>query len=899
MIIHFYLRFCTKFGQTLSVSGDIEVLGNQDNSKAFPLTYFNNEFWYGKMESPSKHFPESIKYFYLLQENDGQVFLEAERARTIDLTNNTKEIILIDTWNDSSNIENAFYTKPFQNVLLHPIAKIPKIKSPKFFTHQFKVKAPLLHPYEWVCVTGSGNVFKNWDVKKLLPLKPDGQWFSIKINLAKEEFPVEYKYGIYNTKNKTFWYEDGSNRLLKDKPLKKQLVVLHDGFLQSAQKWKGAGVAIPVFSLRSKNGFGTGEFNDIKLLVDWAQQTGLQLLQFLPINDTSSTHTSADSYPYSAISAFALHPLYVNIDAVAGKKNAFLVNALNKKKKQLNELPELNYEEVMKFKLSVLKELYYADKQFEQDADYLDFFLHNRHWLIPYAAFCFLRDKYETADSTKWKANKTFNEDTVQKLVSPQQPHYDEICFHYFIQYHLHLQLKSASKYAHSKGIILKGDIPIGVGKNSCDVWVDPFLFNLNEQAGAPPDDFAIKGQNWGFPTYNWRNMHQDGFAWWKNRFRQMNNYFDAFRIDHILGFFRIWSIPKHAVEGILGRFVPAIPINITEFDKNRIWFDYNRFCKPFISENILRNEFVDDTKYVKDSFLNKKENDFYELKEEFNTQKKVDDYFKEESIIESDKIKAGLFNLISNVILIEEEVSNSDDNQKQQFHFRIAMHQSSSFQQLDPYTQKQLSDLYNNYFFQRQDVLWRKESLQKLPQLKNSTDMLICGEDLGMVPSCVPLVMKQLGILSLEIQRMPKDPATKFFHPRNAPYLSVVMPSTHDMSTIREWWEEDKNTTQQFYNYEMGHYGPAPVTCEPWICKEIILQHLYSPAMWSIFQLQDVLGMDEMLRRPEPDEERINIPANPNHCWNYRMHIDLEGIIKEKKFNQQLKKYVNESGRI
>jgi 4-alpha-glucanotransferase len=175
---------------------------------------------------------------------------------------------------------------------------------------------------------------------------------------------------------------------------------------------------------------------------------------------------------------------------------------------------------------------------------------------------------------------------------------------------------------------------------------------------------------------------------------------------------------------------------------------------------------------------------------------------------------------------------------------------------------------------------------------------MLICGEDLGMVPSAVPVVMKQLGILSLEIQRMPKDLHYEFFHPAQAPYLSVVTPSTHDMSTVRGWWEEDRTKTQRFYNTVLGQWGEAPATCEPWISKAIVIQHLQSPAMWATFQLQDLLGMSEALRRENPNEERINIPAIPKHYWRYRMHITLEQLLKEKEFNTELEEYVKDAGR-
>jgi 4-alpha-glucanotransferase len=439
----------------------------------------------------------------------------------------------------------------------------------------------------------------------------------------------------------------------------------------------------------------------------------------------------------------------------------------------------------------------------------------------------------------------------------------------------------------------VKGDLPIGIYRYSCDAWVAPDLYIMNAQAGAPPDDFAIKGQNWGFPTYNWKKMQEDGFAWWRQRFEQMSKYFDAFRIDHILGFFRIWSIPMDAVEGILGKFVPAIPVHITELHQNWISFDYYRYCKPFINDAVLGEIFGSDAYYVRQNFINEYHGALV-LKEEFNTQRKVELHFNHQEQNDfNNKIKYGLFDVIRNIILIEEEGS-----QQQQFHFRINVDHTISFRYLDDHSKGRLKDLYFNYFYRRQDSFWKNEAMHKLPALKRSTNMLVCGEDLGMVPDCVPDVMNQLGMLSLEIQRMPKDPKIDFFHPADAPYMSVVTPSTHDMSTIRGWWEEDTAKTQRFYNNILGHWGGSPFYCEPWINREIIVQHLYSPAMWSIFQLQDILGISAKLRRNNPNDERINVPANPKHYWRYRMHISLEDLIKEKEFNTEFKGYITASGR-
>jgi 4-alpha-glucanotransferase len=898
MKLQYYLRFYTQLGQSLWISGNIDELGNDVPAKALPMDYMNDEFWYGSIEIKRKDLQKNIRYKYFLKNEDGEFIGEWGNDRVIDVfRKDLHEVQLIDTWNHAGEYENAFFSAPFKNVLLKTNQSKIKAKADKNFTHVFKVKAPLLQKNEIVCLPGSGKVLSDWNIDNSLPLTKDGNWWIIKVDLSESNFPIAYKYGVFNTKEKKFInYEGGNNRLLYSDASKKKISIVHDGFVHLPNNtWKGAGVAIPVFSLRSKNSFGVGEFADIKLLVDWAKETGLKLIQVLPINDTIATHTWIDSYPYAAISAFALHPLYINLAKVAGKQYADKVNPLKKKQKQLNELTEVDYEEVIKLKLSMLKELYEVmDKECFESEDYKKFFEENKHWLQPYAAFCFFRDKYGTSNFEDWRANGVYNKDEIDKLCSSKSSSFKDIGLYCFIQYYLHLQLKEAADYAHKKGIVLKGDIPIGIYRYGCDAWVAPEQYNLNWQAGAPPDDFTAIGQNWGFPTYNWKKMQENNFAWWQQRFEQMSNYFDAFRIDHILGFFRIWSIPANAVQGIMGRFVPCVPVHIVEFGENGIWFDYQRYCRPFINDDILNEVFGDLADNIRSEFIISNNSGGYDLELKYETQQQVEEHFATmDESGENERLKLGLYYLISNVILFEEENSEG-----QEFHFRISMEKTHSFKHLIPHVQEKLRTLYLNYFYRRQDNFWKKEAMHKLPQLKSATNMLICGEDLGMVPHCVPEVMQELGILSLEIQRMPKDPKIEFFHPKDAPYMSVITPCTHDMSTIRGWWEENRERTQRFYNYMLGQWGSAPQFCESWINRAIVLQHLYSPAMWSIFQLQDILGMSETLRRENPHEERINNPANPKNYWRYRMHISLEDLVKQKEFNEELGGYVVHSGR-
>lgn len=895
MTITFFIRYHSKPGQELLINGNIPALGNAEVASAVQMKWFDNESWLFTLELP-EGFDDPIAYKYIVRESDGTLVFDGEDDRAIDVKELPgNEIRVIDSWNADSNVDNVFFSRPFSEVLLDPVPKL-KGRQAKSFTHEFRVKAPLLGPGEIVCFAGSSKPFGYWATENPILMRPSHNWFVARLSLEPEGLPVTYKYGIYNLNERKFVrFEDGENRLLHP-ARKNEVTILHDGFVRTPafKTWKGAGVSIPVFSLRTEKSFGVGEFSDLLLLIDWAKKVGMKLIQILPVNDTTATHKWMDSYPYAAISAFALHPIYLNLEKVAGKEHAEFIKPLKKKRKQLNELLQFDYEQVMKTKLNTLREIYEASfKDFRNDPIFFEFFDLNREWLVPYAVFSYLRDKNKTADFTKWKSHKTFDEAAIQKYASPGKKHYKDISFFYFLQYHLHRQMQEVISHAHRNQIILKGDIPIGIYRYGCDAWANPSLYNMDEQAGAPPDDFAVTGQNWGFPTYNWDVMNRNGFRWWRKRFDQMSKYFDAFRIDHILGFFRIWSIPIEQIEGIMGRFVPAVPVDISEFTYRDIWFDYHRYCNPFITDEILWSTIPDGAEFIIDKCLEAGVNGWYLVKENFNTQRKVSAYFDAHKVPHGDAIKNALISLLSNVILIEEKSSG-----KKKFHFRFGMENTSSFQQLEYSTRQKLKDLYVDYFYNRQDNFWRKEAMKKLPPLKHSTPMLICGEDLGMVPHCVPQVMKDLGILSLEIQRMPKDPNAEFFHPKNAPYLSVVTPSTHDMSTIRGWWEEDRSRTQKFYNYMLGHYGEAPHFCEAWICREIMLQHMYSPAMWSIFQLQDLFGTDQNLRVENPHDERINIPADPHHYWRYRIHISLEQLLKEDKFNDEISKGINESAR-
>lgn len=585
--------------------------------------------------------------------------------------------------------------------------------------------------------------------------------------------------------------------------------------------WKAAGTAVPVFSLRSERSFGVGEFSDLKLLVDWAVKTGQKVIQLLPVHDTTMSWTWADSYPYNANSSFALHPQFLHLPAAGVDEDEEYVRL----REELNALPELDYERVNLAKRRLLRKAFEKSGKETLTAEtFKAFFNENQGWLLPYAVYSVLRDRFGTADFTKWETFAEYDNDAVRSFASDNQ---QETAYWYFVQYHLHVQLLEARNYAHSKGVIFKGDLPIGVSRTSVDAWTNARLFNMDSQAGAPPDAFSDDGQVWGFPTYNWEEMSKDGYAWWKSRLGNMSRYFDAFRIDHILGFFRIWEIPLDAVSGLLGHFNPAMPYRTAELES--MGFRMKVCTGKSRGKDVL---FVPDPK------------------------------------------KRGYW------------------------HPRIAAQNTSVYSGLPEDMKKTFDSLHEDFFYRRHNGFWKESAMKKLPSLLTATGMLACGEDLGMIPGCVPDVMSEYQILSLEIQRMSKKFGERFADPAAYPYYSVCTTSTHDMNPLRAWWEEDRDVTEHFWKEVLGYPGEAPVHCEPWICRRIIEMNLESPSMLVILPLQDWLSTDGELRLDDPFKERINIPARPRHYWRYRMHQTLECLLRQDRFNAGIMEMVSASGR-
>ena len=803
--------------------------------------------------------------------------------------------ILDDFWKDLPQ-ESYLYSSAFSGD--YQSANSIKTMAPADCSITFRALCPCLHhKHQQLGICGRGAALGNWDCKQTVLMEEiqANEW-TVTLNAASLEFPLEYKFVACNadTKEVEEW-EAHNNRLLCIDGMKKGEIYLTPEsevrFTSSARKV--AGTAIPVFSLRSEGSFGVGDFGDLKKLIDWAVSTHQQAIQILPINDTTITNTWMDSYPYNSISIYAFHPMYIDLRQLGKLKDKEALAFYEEKRKELNALPQIDYEAVNNTKRAYLKSMYQqTGKKVLASAEFKKFFKENEHWLLPYAAFSYLRDQYGTPNFSQWPEHNEYHADEIAAMCIPESDCYEEIAFYYYIQYNLHIQLLDAGNYAREKGIIFKGDIPIGISRNSVEAWIEPYYFNMNGQAGAPPDAFSTNGQNWGFPTYNWDVMEKDDYQWWQKRFRKMAEYFTAYRIDHILGFFRIWEIPSHSVHGLLGQFVPALPMSVDEIQSYGLTFQKDFMTKPFINENILNRIFGEKADRVKETFVQHCHDDIYEMRSEFDTQRKVEAYFAERKDEESRNICEGLYTLISNVLFVP------DRKHPSMSHPRIAVQNDFIFEVLSPEEKEVFNRLYNHYYYQRHNQFWYQEAMKKLPILTQSTSMLVCSEDLGMVPDCVPWVMEQLQILSLEIQRMPKNPQHEFGHVWEYPYRSVCTISTHDMATLRGWWEEDYEQTCRYYNQVLGHWGEVPTAAPGWVCEEIVRNHLECPSLLCILSFQDWLSMDEEIRYPNVDAERINVPANPRHYWRYRMHLTLEELMKSNKFNEKMKEMIDAAGR-
>jgi len=880
MKLKFTIQYGTQWGENLSVVITYKSLdGTEKTSRQLMTT---TDGWQWDLEASvleSRQHPiASFTYYYQVEDADGCVLRREwtliPRTYYFDSSKNYE---LADQWREVP-LQYHLYSDAYRTTAHLPIANEVEPKRVPLYrkTILFRVSAPQLLQGQSVAILGNHPALGSWNTARYLRMEPIGccEWL-LSVNVDVIMLPIEYKYVVVDDKTHSLLaWEEGDNRVINgqasevspDAQLSEGtvLVAYGEALRIKERTWRAAGIVIPVFSLRSIHSCGVGDFGDLRRLVDWAVATGMKIIQILPVNDTTAAHTWSDSYPYNIVSAFALHPQYLDLEALGALKSKARMTAFRRQQQELNALGYSDYEAVQRVKGKYVCELFdergqttLSSKEFKQ------WFADNQDWLVPYA---------------QWLGERN-------ELV-------------YYIQYHLHLQLKAAADYARSQGVIIKGDIPIGVNRYSVETSTHPELFCMDCQTGAPPDAFSQNGQNWGFPTYNWREKRKtksEKFSlqdWFQKRLRWMEQYFDAVRIDHVLGFFRIWEIPEDAVFGLLGHFSPSLPMTVNEIEYFGLPFRKDLFTRPFINDRVLDRLFGMHAPYVRENFLVPRSYGLYDLKAEYDTQKKVREAFEGKGDENSLWIRDGLYRLISGVLFLE------DPRQPEMYHPRIGVLNEPVFDALTAEEKDAFMRLYNNYFYQRHNFFWGSVAIKRLTGIFGNTKMLCCAEDLGMLPDCVAPVLDQLRVLTLEIQSMPKQSGFEFTHLDGNPYRSVATFSTHDMSPLRLWWEENPERTQRYYVTMLQKQGRAPEHLPAHLAEEIIARHLYCPSMLCILSLQDWLAMDGELRSKHPREERINVPSDAYNRWKYRMHLTIEDLLKADRYNNKVRTMITRSKR-
>ena len=905
MKLKFSIQYGTQWGENLYVC--ITYRSNDGTEKSSRLMMLTADGWHWELEVSaleSRHHPiSSFSYYYQVEDAEERVlrreWTAIPRCYYFD---SSKNYVLADQWREIP-LQYHLYTNAYLTTTQRVRdEKVEALRVPLYRkTILFRVSAPQLLKGQSLAVIGNHPALGSWNTARYLKMEYIGRYeWLLSVNVDAVFLPIEYKYVVIDDATHTLLnWEEGDNRTTEGMlppdqtqiPDGTVLVAYGESLRLKEQMWRAAGVVVPVFSLRSEHSYGVGDFGDLRRMVDWAVATGMKAIQLLPVNDTTASHSWSDSYPYNIVSAFALHPHYIDLEALGKLKSKAKMTAYHRQRQELNALSYSDYEAVDRVKSAYVREFFEEKGQQTLDSkEFKQWFAENQDWLEPYA---------------KWIAGPS---DTAEQI--------------YFLQYNLHLQLKAAADYAREKGVFIKGDVPIGVNRKSVETATHPELFHLNSQTGAPPDNFSLNGQNWGFPTYNWDSSLRftvyslqmnttagsevlaskssvnrkpstvNIITWFHKRLRWMEQYFDAIRIDHVLGFFRIWEIPLDAVFGLLGHFSPSLPMTVGEIEYFGLPFRKDFFTRPFINDRVLERLFGMHAPYVRDNFLILRSYGLYDLKAEFDTQKKVRDFFEGKGDENSLWIRDGLYRLISNVLFLE------DPEQPEMYHPRIGVFNEPVYEALNNDEKDAFLRLYNNYFYQRHNFFWGDQAMHRLTDVFGDSRMLCCAEDLGMLPDCVAPVLDSLRILTLEIQSLPKQSGYEFTHLDGNPYRSVATISTHDMSPLRLWWEESPERTQRYYVTMLQKQGRAPEHLPAHLAEEMIARHLYCPSMLCLLSLQDWLAMDSELRSKNPREERINVPSDPYNRWKYRMNLTIEELLKADKYNNKVRTMIQRSKR-
>lgn len=637
-----------------------------------------------------------------------------------------------------------------------------------------------------------------------------------------------------------------------------------------------SGVAVPLFSLRSKSDIGIGEFLDLIPFASWCKLCDFNIIQLLPVNDTG-----AEASPYSARSAFALNPVFINIQSVQGSSG--FEDEIDKGKREFDKQERIDYYKISTWKREILRKIFDKNYEFIKKDKNLSKWLDTNKWAKPYCVYCTLKAQNGESSWKDWKKFRDVSESDIDKIWSKNLK---DMLYQAWMQYIAETQFAAAVNEATKLGIRIKGDIPILINEDSADVWSNRNFFSLSDRAGAPPDMFSYSGQNWGFPTYRWDVIEKDGFRWWKDRLAQASKFYHAYRIDHVLGFFRIWSIPEREVTGILGRFNPSIPLSwdaLSAAGFCRETLEYLR--RPNYSVNQLREFFKDETENAVSVYFESLPNEptRFVLKPEFYSESAIT------SLDEEQPVKDSLLKVYWNRIFIPA----GDENTFYPFWYWYNQPVLATLPQNE---QEKLKELIHQNEA-TQETLWEANATKLLSILAKETDMLVCAEDLGAVPKCVPVVLNSLNILSLRIERWARNwdaPYSPYYSMDEYPRLSVCTTSCHDTSSLRGLWEEG-DFDKDLYWAHAQQTGLAPDKLTPPVARNILAHVFSSNSLFCILPIQDYFALSSALTEGPASAERVNVPGTVGGAnWTYRMPAAVEDLPTFTSLNSEIRKLVD-----
>ena len=647
------------------------------------------------------------------------------------------------------------------------------------------------------------------------------------------------------------------------------------------------GVVVPVGALRTKNGIGVGEFCDLAEFALLCKKMKIGLIQILPVNDTGY-----ESSPYASLTAFGLHPLYLSIEELVeyGSADKAVKDRLKTAKDKFESSKRFSPYLIMKEKKEICEEIFNANKTDiikSAKNGALSEWIGKNPWVKEYAVFRRLKEINELKSWKEWKEYREVSAQDIDKLWEDEKLK-DEHIFWVWIQQALDAQFSKASKAVNDAGIILEGDLPILMNDDSCDVWANREIFHMELCAGAPPDMYSPGGQRWGFPIYNWEAQEKDNFSFWRQRQALAEKYYQAYRIDHVLGFFRIWAGSQLDNSSALGRFVPYTPI--TSGDLKKLGFDKNRI-RWVTLPHIPTGEIWDALKnnwggpYSENELKSAAERIFSKALTRVNNEELWN--FKKKIRGEKDIDALGLHPAIRNYLYGKWKDRVFIEYSKSKF-FPVWYYRNSKAYNTFSKEEKENLEALLEKRRKRSEKIWEKQGMKLLSLLIESSSMLPCAEDLGAVPPCVPKVLTKLKILGLRVTRWFREwdrDGQPYIPFAEYPQLSVCTPAVHDSSTVRQWWEKEADQGQ--FSAFIG-VPSLPKVYNPGTAKIILSKAASARSRFRVFQIQDLLHLSNNWYSKKPEDERINVPGTfDDFNWAYRLPALIKDIAKDKELIQ------------